>query len=554
MGGRQTAPPDSYTPTAEAMPEDDGAVILTISGDGVTEESTWTLKQLQNLLGGYREITYSTTNNWPAFGWIEARGVSLPYLLEQAGASDEAVGFVFIAADGYRSLVTRDQLFGDRFSYVSHSAAGSSGAFIVEPVIAWVWGDAGKAREEAIRPFFGQSGPWDVNTASFVKDLCRIEVSTGHAGVWASPTADIPDGSVVPAGAELSLAHENMDSVRIYFTLDGTEPDYDSLVFNQSTSYFQPQMIVPIELSGSMTVKAFAAGFGKDRSPTAIFHYSIEEGDIHSAAFVYFSDTQADPDTGDYLPFGSLAASALARRTPISLVVFGGDSVNDGGDTEEWAAFWNIAAPILSGLSTAAVPGNHDNHALLAEYFTYPKKAPASQGEGFFYSFDWRRIHFLMLDSNRMGAAWQADLDWLLADLEGAAARQADWRIAVMHHPLWLPVANPKDEARAETMREHFLPLLEAHGVELILCGHQHVYARSLPMQGDEVDGNKRGVVQIMAASGSKGSYSISGFDFIAARGDAPNYLLVTTEGDTLTVEAYGMESDAPFDQYTFLR
>jgi hypothetical protein len=51
-------------------------------------------------------------------------------------------------------------------------------------------------------------------------------------------------------------------------------------------------------------------------------------------------------------------------------------------------------------------------------------------------------------------------------------------------------------------MRGHFLPLLEAYGVDLILCGHQHIYSRTLPMKGSEASSG--GIVQIMTASGGK--------------------------------------------------
>jgi len=266
--------PPSPSPAIEA-PQDDGPVILTICGNGVDGETTWTLGQLQSMRDGYRENRYSTTNNWPSFGYMTAHGISLPYLLRQAGLSSDASSFKFIANDGYHTTLTYDQVFGGRYTYVNHSPAGSIGAATVESIVAWEWGDS-VARPENIRPFFGQSGPMDVNTASFVKDLAKIEVSTASAGVWEAPAASIADGDIVPAGTELSLMHEYMDSIRVYYTLDGSEPDYNSLVYNRSTSFFQPHLIVPIILTESVTIKAFAAGFSRDASPVVTFSYVVE--------------------------------------------------------------------------------------------------------------------------------------------------------------------------------------------------------------------------------------------------------------------------------------
>ena len=272
--GAATAPPAENS-IASAASQIDELVVLTISGNGVNGVTTWTLDQLQALREGYRELTYSTTNNWPSFERMEAHGISIPYLLRQAGLRSNAASIKFVSTDGYFATLTFNQVFGTRYSYASHSAAGSSGASAVEPVVAWAWGNVGKTRQESIRPFFGQSGPWEVNTASFVKDLCKIEVSTTPAGTWAVPGASIADGSTVSAGAELELTHSNMDNIRIYYTLDGSEPGYSSPVYNQSASYFQPQLIKPLILTKSVTVKAFAAGIGKERSPAVAFSITV---------------------------------------------------------------------------------------------------------------------------------------------------------------------------------------------------------------------------------------------------------------------------------------
>jgi len=266
------AEPDKPAP----VPLDDGSVILTISGDGVSEDSEWTLGQLQALEDGYREIVYSTTNNWPTYGYMEVHGVSLPYLLEQAGLLDEAASFRFVSTDGYYAMITRDQIFGTRYAYADHSPLGSGAATVVEPLIGWMWGEPGTVRDEDLRPFFGQGGPLEVNTSTFVKDLHRIEVSSESAGLWSAPGADIPDFSTVSAGTELTLSHSEMDNVRIYYTLDGSVPDYESSVYNTSTSYFQPQLIVPLVLTESVTLKAFAAGYGKDVSPVVTYDYTVE--------------------------------------------------------------------------------------------------------------------------------------------------------------------------------------------------------------------------------------------------------------------------------------
>ena len=270
-------------------------------------------------------------------------------------------------------------------------------------------------------------------------------------------------------------------------------------------------------------------------------------------SFLFFSDTQTAPESENYSALEELFMLAVNVEQQPVLAVFGGDTVNKGGDTAEWQNFWLAAETPLAGLITAAVAGNHDNHILLAEQFDYPRLAPLGQGEGFFYSFDLGPVHFIMLDSNIMGAANRKDVEWLQSDLNSVQARQAIWRIAVMHHPMWSVVENPKDIARAETMREHFLPLLEAGSVDLLLVGHQHVFTRSLPMRGDVASDDGNGIIQIMTASGMKESYILGSWEFIAVSATAPNYLLLIADSDELTVTAYDEQGKA-FDICVFTR
>ena|GEM_PF-2600370 len=262
--------------------------------------------------------------------------------------------------------------------------------------------------------------------------------------------------------------------------------------------------------------------------------------------FLFMSDTQADPLTGDYSAFGAMLARAVADRKP-ELLLLGGDTVNDGADEDEWRAFWDAAGPALEGLAVAAAAGNHDNKTLLAGQFTLPDAAPEQPGRGWFYSFDMSNVHFIVLDSNIMGAAKAEDIAWLEADLAGEAAASADWRVAVCHHPFLTVIASPKDEARAQTMRDSFLPLLIEYGVDLLLVGHQHNYARSLPMRGSEparpdstsARAGESGLVQVMVASGGKASYTHDARPYLALTAEAPNYLALSADFGTLSVAAY---------------
>ena len=254
-------------------------------------------------------------------------------------------------------------------------------------------------------------------------------------------------------------------------------------------------------------------------------------------SFIFMSDTQADPEIGDYSAFGSLLALALSHESGPKLLILGGDNVNDGASAEEWDAFWKVADGRLDDVLTASVAGNHDSKPLLAEQFSYPDKAPATSSEGFFYVFSANNVLFLMLDSNIMGAGNESDAKWLADQLKNGSSSESNWQIAVCHHPFWPVVQAPKDLQRAGTMRTVFLPALESSGVDLILCGHNHVYSRTAPMlNGSE---GEDGIIQIMTASGAKDSYVPADIEHIAITKDAPAYLIVEVGSELLTITAY---------------
>jgi len=252
--------------------------------------------------------------------------------------------------------------------------------------------------------------------------------------------------------------------------------------------------------------------------------------------FLFMSDTQANPQKADYSGFGSLLARAVEKGNP-GLLLLGGDSVNDGADQDEWLAFHEAVGASLDGIPVAAVAGNHDADGLLAKQFTWPSAAPESLGQGFFYSFSMNGIHFSMLDSNIMGAANPDDVYWLEEVLSSDDAMKANWRIAVCHHPFW-PVADiPRDVARAQTMREHFLPLLEEYEVDLLLVGHQHSYARSFHMSGEKSRG--KGLVQVMVASGDKPGYLPVEHHYLTTTAETNGYVLISASANQLTLAVY---------------
>jgi len=122
------------------------------------------------------------------------------------------------------------------------------------------------------------------------------------------------------------------------------------------------------------------------------------------------------------------------------------------------------------------------------DIFSLPTAGEAggvASGTEAYYSFDWANVHFIVLDSEDFTptSASGPMLTWLQSDL---AATTADWVIAFWHRPPYSKgLLHDSDvEANEVNMRQFVLPILDAYGVDLVLCGHSHSYERSYFIDG----------------------------------------------------------------------
>ena len=248
------------------------------------------------------------------------------------------------------------------------------------------------------------------------------------------------------------------------------------------------------------------------------------------ADFIFLSDTQALPadsyTASDYADYARLLSCAREQEPDASLLLLGGDTVNDGSDEAEWSAWFEAGDGLLEGLTVLAAEGNHDRRALV--YDMFPRPAGADHHRGSFWSWDCGSVHFLVLDSSLMGAAEAEDIAWVEQDL---AACEDGLIVVLMHHPAYPALDIERDCTRAETIREQFVPLFERCGVDLVLCGHQHVYMRTAPQNG---------VTYVMLASGPKEYVGASRPDYAEVLLEEPACLTGRVDDGKLEIMVYG--------------
>lgn len=288
----------------------------------------------------------------------------------------------------------------------------------------------------------------------------------------------------------------------------------------------------------------YRVGDGRKWSETRTFTTAPKEKAVKDGfSFLYLGDVQHQNSLNDYNLWGKLLQDAYNRNPSSAFGLLGGDMVNSPNSLKQWNLFMQNASPVFSQIPMMTVAGNHET---VAEPETYLKimELPRNGPEGLeeeFYSFDYGNCHFVMLNSGflmkerqrELGQpAWEEELKkidkWIEEDLRNS---KADWNIAVTHYPLY--GMNDSDVVD-DRMKVEWEPLFQKGKIDLVLCGHQHVYMRT-----EEVGG----ITYVMGNSGQRRSVYYDGENFpdygVSLDSTNSNYQLIKVTEDQIMLTSY---------------
>ncbi|MBS1634367.1 MAG: metallophosphoesterase [Bacteroidetes bacterium] len=202
-----------------------------------------------------------------------------------------------------------------------------------------------------------------------------------------------------------------------------------------------------------------------------------------------------------------------------------GDNAYESGFNSEYQSNVftnNIYENVLKNTVVWPAPGNHDynNHLPFSpapayyDIFTLPTNAECgglASGTEKYYSYNYGNIHFIVLDSYDESRASNGQMaTWLQNDLQ---ANTQQWTVAYWHHPPYTKGSHNSDnsnflDGELVEIRQNIIPILEAKGVDLIVCGHSHVYERSYLLDGHYGYSNQ--LQPSMIKDNTSGSYPAS--------------------------------------------
>lgn len=319
--------------------------------------------------------------------------------------------------------------------------------------------------------------------------------------------------------------------------------------------------------------------------------------------FAAFGDHGTGEDSNASL---TIVGDVLAHRPHAVLHL--GDLSYANGHAPTWDAWFRLIEPLASQSLYMAAPGNHEHEGYYAASDPDPAWAtdtaslqdPYRQFTARFhfgaddlrYSFDAGPVHVSVINTEGL-CAWQPAqhhvpwrvnptcdvaedegdsggvqrpgvpgstappdqglIDWLRADLD---AHPAPWNFVIFHQPVYSSGAY---DGRT-VLQEHYVPLFQEFGVDLVMAGHDHNYQRSFPLldhqpaaDGLSGYGKDAGPVYVVSGGGGDGVYSFSGPtpEWTAVRNATYHYLVIDVDEAHIRVQAIETGTGAVLDAFT---
>ncbi len=293
--------------------------------------------------------------------------------------------------------------------------------------------------------------------------------------------------------------------------------------------------------------------------PDRTYAYEISPGPVRRT--VKTAPAAAQPfrllalgDTGDG-EWPQWRISRMLGRFMPDLIVHTGDLVYPRGRIQDYPRnFYQPYARLIDHVPLYPCLGNHDvmagDGAALLDTFVLPANGPESIPPERVYWFDYAGVRFAAIDSNLTFEQLRDVVAPWLDQVLGSAG--PGWKIVFFHEPIY--THGRYDEA--VKMRESIGPVLDGRGVNLVLCGHNHMYERTHPLRGGQIVPAGEGTVYVTTAAGGANLYRL--------RPDPPAYLaawdhsqhsftIVDVSEDLLRVRQVG-EDGRSIDDFHIMR
>jgi 3',5'-cyclic AMP phosphodiesterase CpdA len=249
--------------------------------------------------------------------------------------------------------------------------------------------------------------------------------------------------------------------------------------------------------------------------PNTLYAYRIGHGNVWSEwfqfrtasshadpfVFIYFGDAQQEI----FSLWSRTIRTAILTEPRARFMIHAGDMVDHANSDREWDEWFNAGGWVFATIPSIPVAGNHEyinwtqSKPILSKYwrpqFTLPEVGIEGLAETVYY-LDYQGARIIVLNSNDILKEQAKWVEQLLAQ------NPNQWTIITFHHPVYSSVMR-RDNKK---LRDCWQPIFNKFNVDLVLQGHDHVYARGngLDISKDEKDQKRNTPVYVVSVSGPK--------------------------------------------------
>lgn len=351
---------------------------------------------------------------------------------------------------------------------------------------------------------------WSARPAVVLAVLLCLPLAAQDALRKHEPNTRVPAGVVRFAPSvfpDRIVASPAQDASRGFSVAWRTEASVDAPLLQVVVAGDSPDMGAPRQLTSITRALRTENGLAHHHradvvglQPDTLYAWRVQGGGTWSAwhhtrtaapadvplTLLYFGDTQnknASLTT-------RVVREAMRHAPDARLALFAGDLVSggDGEDDNEWGEWFEANESLPTSMLVAPAIGNHEyfeefegtpqERRVLGAHWPLVFALPGNgvtEAASTTYWFDVQGVRVAVIDGTSaldLGTA-RSQARWL----DGVLASNPDrWSIVLTHQPFF----SPRDGRDNALLREHLLPVIRKHRVDLVLQGHDHVYGRRL--------------------------------------------------------------------------
>ena len=307
---------------------------------------------------------------------------------------------------------------------------------------------------------------------------------------WAVKT--LPARPIVKIGKGNSLS-EDYTEVRADFE-EASSYEYAS-DGDKSINYYVCKAEIELEANTDYVYTVGDKYIGKFTEETKIKSVDPELTAATNWRFAHVSDSQAEGNvenggTGTGAAYGAALRCIVNDHTNNKFILHTGDVVEYSRYESYWANMLGENFARVAKIPVMALSGNHETtykngNNETFKHFDY--KIPSQNTElGFYYSFSYGGVKFIMLNTNETGGRLSdGQYAWLENELKNKTEK---WTIVSMHNPMYSVGkwgSDPEKNSLTLAYQSQLKGLFAEYKVDIVLQGHDHMVSRTHPIKAD---------------------------------------------------------------------